>query len=386
MIATLKSLPRTIGNTVIVVEHDEDTVRARRPRPWKMGPGPGVSRRPPWWCRGTLDDVAWRARSRRTGQFLSGKRSIRDSFRRRRREGATASHSWYAGRRRTTSRAWMSPSRSAGMVAVTGASGSGQEHADQRDPLQGAVEATGRQRARLPGEARRRGGHGVRPQGRQHRPVADPGPQQPVPTPATYVGLLRHDPRPSSPPAPAVGPNGGYKAGRFSFKREGAAGSEEMPGRGRHHPTQLYFHARRRSDLRRLARGRPPSHAETLEVTLRGKTIDDVLNMSVEEGVTFFACEPRRRQEDRSASPPTWGGGALGYLTLGPVRRPPSPAARAQARENPPTELSKLQRAKHTTVYILDEADPPALHLADVERLPRVPETVLVGPPGTRCS
>jgi excinuclease ABC subunit A len=79
--------------------------------------------------------------------------------------------------------------------------------------------------------------------------------------------------------------------------------------------------------LRRLQGAR--FNSETLDVTVRGKTIDDVLNMSVEEGVGFFAGEAQR-------------------IKIA-------------------TELSKLQRSKHT-VYILDEPT-TGLHLADVERL-----------------
>jgi excinuclease ABC subunit A len=101
-------------------------------------------------------------------------------------------------------------------------------------------------------------------------------------------------------------------------------------------------------------------NSETLEVTLRGKTIDDVLNMSVEEGVTFFASEPpvRKRIEVLSDL-------GLGYLTLGQSATTLS-GGEAQ-RIKIATELSKLQRSQHT-LYILDEPT-TGLHLADVQRL-----------------
>ena len=102
-------------------------------------------------------------------------------------------------------------------------------------------------------------------------------------------------------------------------------------------------------------------NSETLEVTLRGKTIDDVLNMSVEEGVTFFA-ERAGGAARRSRCSNDLG---LGYLTLGQSATTLS-GGEAQ-RIKIATELSKLQRSKHT-VYILDEPT-TGLHLADVERL-----------------
>jgi excinuclease ABC subunit A len=99
---------------------------------------------------------------------------------------------------------------------------------------------------------------------------------------------------------------------------------------------------------------------DTLEVTLRGKTITDILNMSIEEGVRFFADEPvvRRKIEVLNDL-------GLGYLTLGQSATTLS-GGEAQ-RIKIAAELSKLQRSKHT-LYILDEPT-TGLHLADVERL-----------------
>ncbi len=101
-------------------------------------------------------------------------------------------------------------------------------------------------------------------------------------------------------------------------------------------------------------------NAETLEVTVRGKTIDDVLNMSVEEGVAFFAQEPVVQRKIQVLADL-----GLGYLTLGQSATTLS-GGEAQ-RIKIATELSKLQRSSHT-VYILDEPT-TGLHLADVQRL-----------------
>jgi excinuclease ABC subunit A len=101
-------------------------------------------------------------------------------------------------------------------------------------------------------------------------------------------------------------------------------------------------------------------NSETLEVTLRGKTIADVLNMSIEEGAVFFASEPGLGKKVQVLDEL-----GLGYLTLGQSSTTLS-GGEAQ-RVKVATELSKLQRSKHT-VYILDEPT-TGLHLADVERL-----------------
>jgi excinuclease ABC subunit A len=101
-------------------------------------------------------------------------------------------------------------------------------------------------------------------------------------------------------------------------------------------------------------------NAETLDVTVRGKTIDDVLDMPVEEAVSFFADEPALSRKIAVLNDL-----GLGYLTLGQSATTLS-GGEAQ-RIKIATELSKLQRTKHT-VYILDEPT-TGLHLHDVERL-----------------
>jgi excinuclease ABC subunit A len=147
-----------------------------------------------------------------------------------------------------------------------------------------------------------------------------------------------------------------YRPGRFSFNVKGGRG-EECQGEGVI-TTQLYFMPDVEVTCGACKGAR--FNSDTLEVTLRGKTIADVLNMSVEEGVTFFANEPpvRRRIEVLDEL-------GLGYLTLGQSATTLS-GGEAQ-RIKIATELSTLQRSKHT-VYILDEPT-TGLHLADIERL-----------------
>ena len=344
MIATLERL-RDIGNTVIVVEHDEDTIRAAD-HVVEMGPGPGVHGGTVV-VQGTLDDVLACTASP-TGQFLSGRRSIATpaAAAARQREGAHGAR-----------RAGEQPQGGGRGVPARHAGGDhrrvrvGQEHAGQRDPVQGAVEAA-RGHAHAAGRARRRRRHGARPQGGQHRPVAD-RPQQPVESGDVHR-LLRRDPRPVH--AAPLSVERGYKAGRFSFNVKGGR-CEECQGEGVI-TTQLYFMPDVEVTCGACKGAR--FNAETLEVTLRGKTIDDVLNMSVEEGVDFFAGEPAVGKKIEVLNDL-----GLGYLTLGQSATTLS-GGEAQ-RIKIAAELSKLQRAKHT-VYILDEPT-TGLHLADVERL-----------------
>jgi excinuclease ABC subunit A len=148
----------------------------------------------------------------------------------------------------------------------------------------------------------------------------------------------------------------GYKAGRFSFNVKGGR-CEECPGEGVI-TTQLYFMPDVEVTCAACKGAR--FNNETLDVTVRGKTISDILNMSVEEGVGFFASDPVIRKKVEVLNDL-----GLGYLTLGQSSTTLS-GGEAQ-RIKIAMELSKLQRSTHT-VYILDEPT-TGLHLADVERL-----------------
>jgi excinuclease ABC subunit A len=135
-----------------------------------------------------------------------------------------------------------------------------------------------------------------------------------------------------------------YKPGRFSFNVKGGR-CEECQGEGVI-TTQLYFMPD--VDVTCGVCKGARFNSETLEVTVRGKTIDDVLNMSIEEGVLFFSGDApvQRKLEVQSAT--TLSGGEAQRVKIA-------------------SELSTLQRSKHT-MYILDEPT-TGLHLADVEKL-----------------
>jgi excinuclease ABC subunit A len=172
--------------------------------------------------------------------------------------------------------------------------------------------------------------------------------------PATYVGF--YDTIRDLFTEASLSKERGYKPGRFSFNVKGGR-CEECQGEGVI-TTQLYFMPDVEVTCGACKGAR--FNGETLEVTLRGKTIDDVLNMSIEEGVAFWETEPvvRRKLEVLNLL-------GLGYLTIGQSATTLS-GGEAQ-RVKIATELSQLQRAKHT-VYILDEPT-TGLHLADIERL-----------------
>jgi excinuclease ABC subunit A len=344
MIATLDSL-RDIGNTVIVVEHDEDTIRAAD-HLVEMGPGPGVHGGRVV-VQGTLDQVL-ACKASPTGQFLSGKRAIATPRQRRKGNGKTLT---VRGARANNLKAVDVPFPLGTLVAVTGASGSGKSSL-VNEILYKALWKRLVDTRTLPGE------HDA-VDGLEHVHKVVNIDQSPIgrnsrSNPATYVGFYDTI-RDLFTQAP-LSVERTYKAGRFSFNVKGGR-CEECQGEGAI-TTQLYFMPDVEVTCGACKGAR--FNSETLEVTLRGKTIDDVLNMSVEEGVTFFAGEPAVRKKIEVLHDL-----GLGYLTLGQSATTLS-GGEAQ-RIKIATELSTLQRSKHT-VYILDEPT-TGLHLADVERL-----------------
>jgi excinuclease ABC subunit A len=344
MIATLKSL-RDIGNTVIVVEHDEDTIRAAD-HIVEMGPGPGVHGGRVV-VQGTIDDLM-KSKASPTGQFLSGKLTIHVPQQRRKGNGKALV---VRGARENNLKSVDVAFPLGALVAITGASGSGKSTL-VNEILYKALWKRLVDTRTLPGDHDKVDGmeyvHNVvnidqSPIGRNSRS-----------NPATYIGFYDTI-RDLFTRAP-LSVERGYKAGRFSFNVKGGR-CEECQGEGVI-TTQLYF----MPDVEVLCGACKGArfNSETLEVTLRGKTIDDVLNMSVEDAVIFFATEPAVRKKIEVLNDL-----GLGYLTLGQSATTLS-GGEAQ-RIKIATELSKLQRSRHT-VYILDEPT-TGLHLADVERL-----------------
>jgi excinuclease ABC subunit A len=330
---------------VIVVEHDEDTIRAAD-HIVEMGPGPGVHGGTVV-VQGKLADVL-KCKASPTGQFLSGRRFIATPTQRRKGNGKQLV---VRGARENNLKSIAVSFPLGTLVAVTGASGSGKSTLIN-DVLYKALWKKLVDTRTLPGE------HDA-VDGMEHIHKVISIDQSPIgrnsrSNPATYIGFYDTI-RDLFTQAP-LSVERGYKAGRFSFNVKGGR-CEECQGEGSI-TTQLYFMPDVEVTCGACKGAR--FNAETLEVTLRGKTIDDVLNMSVEEGAEFFANEPnigKKIEVLRDLG--------LGYLTLGQSATTLS-GGEAQ-RIKIATELSKLQRAKHT-VYILDEPT-TGLHLADVERL-----------------
>jgi excinuclease ABC subunit A len=344
MISTLERL-RNIGNTVIVVEHDEATIRAAD-HIVEMGPGPGVHGGTVV-VQGTVDNLL-ACKASPTGQYLSGKRAIPTPAKRRNGNGQAIV---VRGARENNLKSIDVTFPLGKLVAITGASGSGKSTLVS-EILYKVLWKRLIDTRTLPGDH-----DGV--DGTEHVRRVVSIDQTPIgrnsrSNPATYIGFYDTI-RDLFTQAP-LSVERGYKAGRFSFNVKGGR-CEECQGEGTIR-TQLYFMPDVEVTCGACKGAR--FNAETLEVTLRGKTIDDVLNMSVEEGVTFFATEPVVARKIQVLDEL-----GLGYLTLGQSATTLS-GGEAQ-RVKIAAELSTLQRSKHT-VYILDEPT-TGLHLADIERL-----------------
>jgi len=297
--------------------------------------------------QGTIDHVM-QCKASPTGQYLSGKRSVATPRHRRTGNGKTLT----VRTARENNLKSIDVSFPLGkFVAITGASGSGKSTLINEIVYKALWKRLVDTRT-LPGDHECLDGaehvHKVvnidqTPIGRNSRS-----------NPATYIGFYDTI-RDLFARAP-LSVERGYKAGRFSFNVKGGR-CEECQGEGVIR-TQLYF----MPDVEvtcGVCKGARFS-TETLDVTWRGKTITDVLNMPVEDAATFFQGEP-----SISKKIDVLNDLGLGYLTLGQSATTLS-GGEAQ-RIKIAAELSTLQRSKHT-VYILDEPT-TGLHLADVERL-----------------
>src|SRR5258708_3940301 len=344
MIATLERL-RDIGNTVIVIEHDEDTIRAAD-HIVEMGPGPGVHGGAVV-VQGTIDQIL-KSRASPTGQFLSGRLSIATPKARRKGSGKGIV---VRGARENNLKSVDVTFPLGKLVAITGASGSGKSTL-VNEILYKVLWKRLVDTRTLPGEH-----DGVDGVEHVHKVVnIDQSPigRNSRSNPATYIGF--YDTIRELFAATPLSVDRGYQPGRFSFNVKGGR-CEECQGEGAI-TTQLYFMPDVEVTCGACKGAR--FNSETLEVALRGKTIDDVLNMSVEEGVEFFDREPAIQRKIQVLAEL-----GLGYLTLG--QSATTLSGGETQRIKMATELSTLQRSKQT-VHILDEPT-TGLHLADVERL-----------------
>ncbi len=342
LIATLERL-RDLGNTVIVVEHDEQTMRAAD-HLVDLGPGAG-EHGGRIVAQGTAAQVE-RVPESLTGQFLSRERTIPVPERRRTPTGYVE----IRGASEHNLRDIDVQVPLGVLTCVTGVSGSGKSTL-VNDILYKAV-ANRLHRAR-----RRAGSHrALRGLDQLDKIIAvDQSPigRTPRSNPATYTGLFDviRDLFSKTQEARARG----YKPGRFSFNVKGGR-CEVCRGDGQikiemHFLPDVYVPCEQCHGKR--------YNRETLEVRFKGRSIADVLDMPVEEALRFFEHIPkiRRRLETLDAV-------GLGYVRLG---QPATTLSGGEAqRVKLATELSKVATGR--TLYILDEPT-TGLHFADVERL-----------------
>ncbi len=342
LIGTLERL-RDLGNTVIVVEHDEGTIRAAD-HVLDLGPGAG-EHGGEVVAEGTPEEVAATPGSA-TGEFLSGERTIPVPAKRRRARGTLR----VKGARQHNLKEVSVAFPIGTFTCVTGVSGSGKSTL-VNEILYRAV-ANRLHRARLrPGAHKRIDGLDKidkiinidqSPIGRTPRSNA-----------ATYTGVFDHIRQLYSQTREARAR--GYKPGRFSFNVKGGR-CEVCKGDGQikiemHFLPDVYVpceqcHGRR-------------YNRETLEIRFKGKSIADVLEMPVSEGVEFFSQIPKIHRRLK-----TLHDVGLDYIRLG---QPATTLSGGEAqRVKLATELSKI--ATGDTLYILDEPT-TGLHFADVERL-----------------
>jgi excinuclease ABC subunit A len=342
LIKTLERL-RDLGNTVLVVEHDEGTMRAAD-YVVDMGPGAG-EHGGHVVAKGTADEIMLVEESL-TGQFLSGTRRIEAP-----------------GARR----------KPAGYVEIVGASQHNLKNVDVKVPLGVFTAVTGvsgsgkstlvneilyKALANKLNRARMRPGAHKRIKGLEHLDKIISVDQSPIgrtprSNPATYIGLFDviRDLYSKTQEARARG----YKPGRFSFNVKGGR-CEVCRGDGQikiemHFLPDIYVPCEQCHGKR--------YNKETLDIRFKGKTIADVLDMPVEEALGFFSHIPKIQRRLQ-----TLHDVGLDYMRLG---QPATTLSGGEAqRIKLASELAKVATGR--TLYILDEPT-TGLHFADIQKL-----------------
>ena len=343
LLDTLKSL-RDLGNTLIVVEHDEETMRAAD-HIIDIGPGAGVNGGRVV-CAGTIDDIC-ACESSITGQYLSGKRSIPVPVRRRKGNG----HELTVRGASENNLKHIDVSFPLGtLICVTGVSGSGKSSL-VNEVLYKSLAAE-KNRAKLrPGKCERI--EGLEFVDKVIALDQSPIGRTPRSNPATYTGVFNDIRDLFATTADAR--LRGYSQGRFSFNVKGGR-CEACSGDGlvkieMHFLPDVYVPCE-------VCKGRRYNR-ETLEVKYKGRNIADVLDMTIDEACAFFENQPKIRHKIETLAEV-----GLGYVKLGQSSTTLS-GGEAQ-RVKLATELSR--RSTGSTVYVLDEPT-TGLHVADVHKL-----------------
>ncbi len=345
LLRTLTNL-RDLGNTLIVVEHDEDTMRAAD---FIVDIGPGAGEHGgEVIVTGTAEEIMENPESI-TGKYLSGELKIPVPETRRKPAG------WLKvlGARENNLKNITVNFPLGVMTCVTGVSGSGKSSLVNEILYKKLAKELNRART-IPGKHRRI--EGLDQVDKVISIDQSPIGRTPRSNPATYTGVfdLIRDLFAATPDAKARG----YKKGRFSFNVKGGR-CEACSGDGiikieMHFLPDVYVPCE-------VCGGRRYNR-ETLEVKYKGKSIYDVLDMTVEEAVTFFENVPSISRKMQ-----TLYDVGLSYIKLG---QPSTELSGGEAqRIKLATELSKRSTGK--TVYILDEPT-TGLHFADVHKLTEI--------------
>ena len=343
LIGTLKNL-RDVGNTVIVVEHDEDTMKAAD---YIVDIGPGAGEHGGnVVAAGTLEEIMKNDKSI-TAQYLTGKKKIEVPKERRQGNGNKIT---VKGAKENNLKNVNVSFPLGTLTMVTGVSGSGKSTLVNQILYKGLNKLVNKSKNPVGNHKEILGYENI-------DKIIDidqsPIGRTPRSNPATYTGTfdIIRELFSQTPEAKMRG----YKPGRFSFNVKGGR-CEACSGDG-----IIKIEMQFLSDVYvpcEVCKGKRYNR-ETLEVKYKGKTIDDVLNMTVEEGLKFFENIPRIKNKLE-----TLYDVGLGYIRLG---QPSTQLSGGEAqRIKLAYELSKRSTGK--TLYILDEPT-TGLHIDDVNRL-----------------
>ena len=343
LLKTLEQL-RDLGNTLIVVEHDEETMRAAD-HVIDIGPGAGINGGRVV-CAGSVEDICACEESI-TGQYLSGRRRIPVPETRRAGSGRSI---WIRGARENNLKGIDVEIPLGKLVCVTGVSGSGKSSLINEVLYKTLASEKNRMKVR-PGKC-----DAVEGLEYVDKVIAlDQSPigRTPRSNPATYTGVFNdiRDLFASTNDAKLRG----YGQGRFSFNVKGGR-CEACSGDGL---LKIEMHFLPDVYVPCDVCGGKRYNRETLEVRYKGKNIAEVLDMTVEEACSFF-----QNQQKILSKIQTLYDVGLGYVKLGQSSTTLS-GGEAQ-RVKLATELSK--RSTGSTVYVLDEPT-TGLHIADVHKL-----------------
>ena len=351
LLETLKHL-RDIGNTLIVVEHDEDTMYAAD-YIVDIGPGAGIHGGEVV-CAGTVEDIK-ACENSITGQYLSGRKKIPVPEKRRSGNGKFLE---IFGARQNNLKNINVKIPLGEFVCVTGVSGSGKSSLVNEILFKELSNKLNRSR-KVSGTFDRM--TGVENLDKIISIDQSPIGRTPRSNPATYTGVF-NDIRGLF-AATQDAKMHGYNAGRFSFNVKGGR-CEACQGDGivkikMHFLADIYVPCE--------VCGGTRYNKETLSVKYKGKSIYDVLEMTIEEGMNFFSAVPKIYNKLKTLYEV-----GLGYVKIG---QPATTLSGGEAqRVKLSTELSK--RATGRTIYILDEPT-TGLHTADVHRLIDVLQTLV---------